>query len=112
MLKSFNSRIAKYVFGHNEPKQDDVRSVEVLPAAEPEEKNDVKQINAFFRDATKQDIQEIENKLSLTEFQVKVFSMYYVKKQNIGYIADILFCGRSKINDELKKIRNQIKKIL
>ena len=50
-----------------------------------------KRINRFFKDATKEDVNRLSDKILLNERQEKIFTMFYIKKQNINFIADSLF---------------------
>lgn len=72
----------------------------------------IKKINDFFRNAIKKDVDKINNELVLSERQRKIFEMFYIKKQNIDFIADSLCVCKMVINNELKIIRNKIAKIL
>lgn len=72
----------------------------------------IKKINDFFRNAIKKDVDKINNELVLSERQQKIFEMFYIKKQNINFIADSLCVCKMVVNNELKIIRNKIAKIL
>lgn len=72
----------------------------------------IKNINNFFKKAVKKDIDKINNEIVLSERQQKIFEMFYIKKQNIDFIADSLCVCRMVINNELKIIRNKIARIL
>lgn len=69
-------------------------------------------INDFFKYADKKQLEKIESKILLTERQEKVFNMFYIKNQNIDFIADNLFVSSMTINNELKIIRRKLYKIL
>lgn len=72
----------------------------------------IKNINDFFKKAVKKDIDKINNELVLSERQQKIFEMFYLKKQNIDFIADSLCVCKMVINNELKIIRYKLAKIL
>lgn len=72
----------------------------------------IKKINDFFRNAIKKDVDKINNELVLSERQQKIFEMFYIKKQNIDFIADSLCVCKIVVNNELKIIRIKIVKIL
>ena len=72
----------------------------------------IKKINDFFRNAIKKDVDKINNELILSERQRKIFEMFYLKKQNIDFIADSLCVCRMVVNNELKTIRIKIARIL
>jgi hypothetical protein len=71
-----------------------------------------KKINQFFRLATRKEVQEIKDKIYISEHLEQVFDMYYLQKKNIGYIADITGYGTTKINHDLKLLREKINKLL
>ena len=71
-----------------------------------------KRINRFFKDATKEDVNRLSDKILLSERQEKIFTMFYIKKQNINFIADSLFVSTMTINNELKAIRKKISKVV
>lgn len=70
-----------------------------------------KKINQFFRLATKKEVQEIKDKIYISEHLEQVFTMYYIEKKNIGYIADITGYGVTKINSDLRLIREKINRL-
>ena len=72
----------------------------------------IKKINDFLRNAIKKDVDKINNELVLSERQQKIFEMFYIKKQNIDFIAVSLCVCKMVVNNELKIIRNKIAKIL
>ena len=71
-----------------------------------------KRINRFFKDATKEDVNRLSDKILLSERQEKIFTMFYIKKHNINFIADSLFVSTMTINNELKAIRKKISKVM
>lgn len=74
--------------------------------------DEIKKINGFFKDANKSELNKIESQILLSERQEKIFTMFYVKKQNINFIADTLFVSSMTINHELKTIRKKLLKLL
>lgn len=72
----------------------------------------VKAINSFFKEALKKDIDGVRIDLLLSERQDKVFEMFYIKKQDINFIADTLNVCPQVINNELKSIRKKLIKII
>lgn len=72
----------------------------------------VKRVNSFFKDAIKKDVDEVKSQIILTERQEKIFNMFYLKKQDINFIADTLNVCPMVINNELKTIRRKLIKIL
>ncbi len=71
-----------------------------------------KRINDFFRKAIKKDVNDIESELILSDRQRVIFTMFYIQKKNIDYIADSLCVCKMVVNNELKAIRNKMAKIL
>lgn len=74
--------------------------------------NIVKSINNFFRFAIKSEVDTVKEQSLLSKRQEDVFDMFYIKKQDIGFIADTLFCDKGTINKELKIIRSKLIKVL
>ena len=72
----------------------------------------VRTVNAYFKIATRADVNELLSKIIMSERQMKIFDMFYIKKQNIGYIADTLFISQTVVNEELNKIRRKISAII
>lgn len=72
----------------------------------------IKKINSFFKDIDRKRLTFIQSKILLTERQEKIFDMFYIKDQNIDFIADTLFVSPMTINHELKIIRKKLLRIL
>lgn len=72
----------------------------------------IKKINSFFKDIDRKKLTFIQSKILLTERQEKIFDMFYIKDQNIDFIADTLFVSPMTINHELKIIRKKLLRIL
>ena len=73
---------------------------------------DVRRVNAFFRDALKSDVESVKGIILLSERQEKIFDMYYVKKQDVGFIADTLNVCNVVISTELKRIRDKVVRVI
>lgn len=71
-----------------------------------------KKINQFFRLATRKEVQEIKDKIYISEHLERVFKMYYLEKKSINYIADTTGYGVTKINNDLRLLREKINKLL
>ena len=69
-------------------------------------------VNAYFKAAVKRDVDFIKDNIILTDRQLQIFEMYYLKKQNIDFIADSLYSSRSAVCNELKIIRDRIMKLI
>jgi len=50
----------------------------------------VRKINDWFRTATRADVNELLEKIVLSDRQTRIFEMFYLKRKNIGFIADTL----------------------
>ena len=72
----------------------------------------IKRINAYFKTATRADVNELLSKIILTERQTRIFEMFYLKRQNIGFIADSLFISERVVCQELGIIRDKISAII
>ena len=72
----------------------------------------VRAINGWFRLAKKSDIDKILSEIILSERQEKIFEMFYLKKHDIGFIADSLFVSPTVVSVELKAIRDKIYAII
>ncbi len=72
----------------------------------------VRMINQWFRTATRADVNNILSKIILSERQTRIFEMFYIKRQNIGFIADSLNVCQLVISNELRIIREKIEHII
>ena len=70
----------------------------------------IKEINEWFKTATRADVNDLLSKIILSERQTRIFEMFYLKDMNIGFIADSLNCSPSVISEELKQIRSKIER--
>lgn len=72
----------------------------------------VRTINAYFKIATRADVNELLSKIILSERQTRIFEMFYIKRQNIGFIADTLGFSERVISEELDIIRRKISTVI
>jgi hypothetical protein len=72
----------------------------------------VRRINHWFRTATRADVNNLLSKIIFSERQTRIFEMFYLKRQNIGFIADTLCCSQTVISEELCLIRDKISVII
>lgn len=72
----------------------------------------VRKINQWFKTATRADVNDLLSKIILSERQTRIFEMFYLKRQNIGFIADTLYCSPTVISEELFLIRDKISVII
>ncbi len=73
---------------------------------------DIKRINTFFRTALKDDVDSLRERIILSQRQERIFDMFYVRKNDIGFIADSLNVCVSVVNDELRLIRGKILRVI
>ena len=72
----------------------------------------IKRINAWFKTATRYDVNNLLSKIILSDRQKQVFEMFYLKRQNIGFIADTLGFSERVISEELSLIRDKISAVI
>lgn len=60
---------------------------------------------------TKQEVEQIKNKLYLSEIQERIFE-YRLKEYSITKMAMLEKCSESTINREIKKLKRKISKVL
>ena len=72
----------------------------------------VKAVNRFFKTAVKSEVEEVKDKILLSERQEDIFNRYYIKKQDINFIADVLNVCPIVVSNELRLIRFKLMKIL
>lgn len=68
----------------------------------------IKEINNYFKTATRADVNDLLSKIILSERQTRIFEYFYIKDMNIGFIADTLNVSQSVVNKELEEIRCKI----
>ena len=69
---------------------------------------EVRKVNEFFRGITQKELDDILGNIVLSDRQKSIFTMYYINRKNVGFIADSLFVSESVIKRELKIIRNKL----
>lgn len=67
-----------------------------------------KAVNAFFRDALRKDVDGLAYDLLLTKRQEQIYEMFYIQRQDINFIADIIGCCPRVVQKELRTIRKKI----
>lgn len=72
----------------------------------------VRKTNSFFRRATKSEIDKVRSEIVLSERQEKIFDMYYIKRKDLGFIADTLCMSYPAAKSELRSIREKITPLL
>lgn len=71
-----------------------------------------KKINQFFKLATKAEVKEVKDKIYISEHLEEVFTMFYLEKRSIDYIAYKTQYSIPKIKADLRLIREKISKIV
>ena len=72
----------------------------------------VRHINQWFSKATRSDVNDLLGKIILSERQTRIFEMFYLKRQPIGFIADTLGSSQPVICRELGIIRDKISAVI
>ena len=72
----------------------------------------VKNINEFFRNALQIEVDDLVSKLALSERQLKVFEMFYIKRYDIHSISKEIGASETSVARELKRVRIKIAKVL
>ena len=72
----------------------------------------IKRINSWFKTATRADVNDLLGKIILSDRQTRIFEMFYLKRQNIGFIADTLGFSERVICEELNVIRDKISRAI
>ena len=72
----------------------------------------IREINQFFKTATRADVNELLEKIILSERQTRIFEYFYLKDMNIGFIADTLGFSERVISEELNIIREKISAVI
>lgn len=73
---------------------------------------ETRKINTFFKTALKADVENVRGCIVLSERQERVFDMFYLRRNDIGFIADSLNVCVSVVNDELRTIRMKILRVI
>ena len=68
----------------------------------------IKEINNYFKTATRADVNDLLGKIILSVRQTRIFELFYIKDMNIGFIADTLGFSERVISEELNVIREKI----
>ncbi len=72
----------------------------------------VKAVNSFFRAAIKPEVDRLKEDIVLSDRQEEIFNRYYIRRQDVNFIADTLGVCSYVVNKELKVIREKILKVL
>lgn len=72
----------------------------------------VRKVNAWFRNASRADVDSLLSKVILSERQEKIFDMFYIRQKDLGFIADSLCMSYPAAKSELSSIREKILPLL
>lgn len=72
----------------------------------------VKNVNRFIKTAIRSEIDDIVEKLALSDRQLKIFEMFYIQKKDILFIADTIGVSEVVVHRELKIVRIKLVKVL
>ena len=72
----------------------------------------VRQVNSFFRTAVRSDVDEVLDKIVLSDRQKTIFTLFYLRKLDVGFISDTIGLSPDAINKELRIIRKKIVKVI
>lgn len=72
----------------------------------------IRAVNSFFKTAIKPEVDKLKEDIILSDRQDEIFTMFYIKHKDIGFIADTLCVSRAVVERELKRIRDKILRIL
>jgi len=72
----------------------------------------VKAVNSFFRAAIKPEVDRLKEDIVLSDRQEEIFNRYYIRRQDVNFIADTPGVCSYVVNKELKVIREKILKVL
>jgi len=71
-----------------------------------------KQVNRFFNEATKKEVNELTDNILISEHLKNVLEMRYIKGYDINYIAYQTGYSKGKIESDLRKLRKKIAKLI
>lgn len=72
----------------------------------------IKEINNYFKTATRADVNDLLGKIILSVRQTRIFELFYIKDMNIGFIADTLGFSERVISEELNVIREKVSAVI
>ena len=72
----------------------------------------VKKVNLFLKNSSKKEINKILDEMILSERQEKIFQMFYLKKNCVGFIADSLYVSADTVYKELAVRRSKMLHVL
>jgi DNA-directed RNA polymerase specialized sigma24 family protein len=71
-----------------------------------------KQVNKFFNEATKKEVEDLKDNILISEHLKTVLEMKYIEGYDINYIAYKTGYSKGKIESDLRKLRKKIAKLI
>ena len=71
-----------------------------------------RKINEFFQNARKSEVDKLLSDIIFTDRQNRIFDMFYIRKNDVNFIADKLSTSADTINKELRRIRSKLIPVL
>ena len=69
-------------------------------------------VNRFFALSTREEVDGVLGNAVFSERQEKIFRMFYLKKNDMGFIADTLNVSTDTVKKELQKIRAKLSRLI
>ena len=71
-----------------------------------------KQVNKFFNEATKSEVNDLKDNILISEHLKQVLEMRYIEGKDINFIAYTTGYSKGKIEADLRKLRKKISKLI
>ena len=71
-----------------------------------------KKVNRFFDEATKAEVENLINQMSISEHLKLVLKLKYIEEKDINFIAYQTGYSKAKINSDLAKLRKKMSKVI
>ena len=71
-----------------------------------------KRVNKFFDEATKREVENLIDQMSISEHLKTVLKLKYVEEKDINFIAYKTGFSQAKINADLSKLRKKMSKLI
>ena len=69
-------------------------------------------VNRFFATSTKEEVDGVVGNVVFSERQEAIFRMFYLRKNDMGFIADTLNTSTDTVKKELQKIRAKLSRLI
>lgn len=67
-----------------------------------------RRVNAFFKNASKADVNKIMEDVLFSDRETEIFTLFYIKRKDVPFIADSLNVSADTVNRNLMDIRKKI----